>query len=89
MLEKQGNGVVLFCYNNEQLDYTRFAILAATYAKKQLNLPVSVILDDGTRGWMEESHSKELLDALFFWEPQTTIVTILPKKTLSKLIVPK
>ena len=64
MLEKQGNGVVLFCYNNEPLDYTRFAILAATYARKQLKL-LSIITDDGTKGWMEETHSKELLDATF------------------------
>ena len=65
MEDKQGNGVVLFCYNNDQLDYTRFAIVAATYAKKQLKLPVSIIVDDGTKGWMEETHSKELLDATF------------------------
>ena len=65
MSEKQGNGIVLFCYNNDQLDYTRFAIVAATYARKQLKLPVSIITDDGTKGWMEETHSKELLDATF------------------------
>ena len=65
MSEKQGNGIVLFCYNNDQLDYTRFAIVSATYARKQLGLPVSIILDEGTKGWMEETHSKELLDATF------------------------
>ena len=65
MLEKQGNGVVLIAYNNDQLDYTRFAILAATYARKQLKLPVSIITDDGTKKWMEETHSKELLDRTF------------------------
>ena len=38
----------MFCYNNEQLDYIKFAILAASYAKKSMdNIDVTLITDDG------------------------------------------
>ena len=57
MSDKQGKGICLFCYNNEQLDYSRFALLSAVYAKKQLGLPVTIITDDGTQDWMEQNLS--------------------------------
>ncbi|MAI03248.1 MAG: hypothetical protein CMQ75_01800 [Gammaproteobacteria bacterium] len=65
MSEKQGNGICLFCYNNEQLDYSKFAMLASTYAKKHLDLPVTLITDDGTKDWMEQNHSHDEIDACF------------------------
>ena len=65
MSEKQGNGICLFCYNNEQLDYSKFAMLASTYAKKHLDLPVTLITDDGTKDWMEQNHSQDEIDACF------------------------
>lgn len=65
MSQKQGNGICLFCYNNEELDYAKFAILASQYAKKQLNMPVTLITDDGTLEWMNNSHDKDLIESSF------------------------
>ena len=46
MSEKQGNGICMFVYNNEQLDYTKFSIVAALYAKHHMNnIPVTLITD--------------------------------------------
>ena len=65
MSEKQGNGICLFCYNNEELDYAKFAILASQYAKKQLDMPVTLITDDGTLEWMKQSNDKSLVESSF------------------------
>ena len=37
MSEKQGKGICMFVYNNEQLDYTKSSIIAALYAKRNMN----------------------------------------------------
>ena len=66
MSEKQGNGICMFCYNNQQLDYLKFALLAARYAKRSMdNIDVTLITDDGTVTWMEQSHDQELIDKTF------------------------
>lgn len=66
MSDKQGNGVVMFCYNNEQLDYTKFAIIAARHVKRNMpGIPVALITDDGTKGWLLESHDKKVVDDAF------------------------
>lgn len=66
MSDKQGNGVCMFVYNNDQLDYTKFAILAAQYAKKSMNnISVTAITDDGTLGWMQQSVGDEVIDRCF------------------------
>ena len=64
MSEKQGNGICMFCYNNEQLDYGKFAILAATYAKKQIGLPVTIITDTGSKDYLYEKRGAELVDSI-------------------------
>lgn len=58
-------GVCFFAYNNDQLDYVRMAILASKYVKKNLNLPVCLITDEGSESWLEESHSKEIINEAF------------------------
>ena len=58
-------GVCFFAYNNDQLDYVRMAILASKYVKKNLNLPVCLITDEGSESWLEESHSKEVINEAF------------------------
>ena len=57
-------GICMFAYNNEQLDYGHFAILAAKQAKKYLNYPICLICDEGTWAWLQESHDKKLVDSL-------------------------
>lgn len=48
-------GVCFFAYNNEQIDYIKLAILAAAHVKKHLNVPVTVITDEGTYSWLKSS----------------------------------
>ena len=54
-------GVCLFAYNNDQLDYGHFALLAAKQAKTNLQTPVSLITNEGTWAWLNEPHDKALL----------------------------
>ena len=35
-MKKDGNGICMFAYNNEHLDYVKFATLAAKYVKKNM-----------------------------------------------------
>lgn len=57
-------GICMFAYNNDQLDYGHFSLLAAKQAKKYLNYPVCLVCDDGTWAWLNESHDKALVDEL-------------------------
>ena len=66
MSEKKGNGICMFCYNNQQLDYLKFALLAASYAKRSMdNIDITLITDDGTVTWMEQSHDQALIEKTF------------------------
>lgn len=47
-------GVVIFAHNNRTLDYGRMAILSGILAKKNLDVPVSLITDPFTVDWMKE-----------------------------------
>ena len=58
-------GVCFFAYNNDQLDYVKMAILASKYVKKNLNLPVCLITDEGSESWLEETHSKKVIESAF------------------------
>lgn len=58
-------GICFFAYNNDQLDYVKMALTAGKYAKQNLQLPVCLITDEGSASWLEESHSKELINEVF------------------------
>ena len=58
-------GVCMFAYNNEQIDYIKLAILAATHVKKHLGLPVCLITDSGTDSWMTQSVAQNTIDECF------------------------
>lgn len=49
------NGILLFAHNNAQIDYGNLAYIAARYAKKNLNVPISLVTDSGTVRWMIEN----------------------------------
>lgn len=52
-------GVCLFAYNTPQFDYIKLAIVASTYVKKHLNLPVCLITDEhGEKYYDSEIDSK-------------------------------
>lgn len=44
-------GILLFAHNNREIDYVRIASVAARYAKKNLQVPVSLVTDQGTIDW--------------------------------------
>lgn len=48
-------GVVLFAHNSRQVDYALLAVIAGGLAKKNLNVPVSLITDESTIEWMKVS----------------------------------
>lgn len=58
-------GVVLFAYNNPQLDYVKLSILAGKLANKYLKVPVSLITDSSTLAWAKESKVYNLLKDTF------------------------
>ena len=57
-------GICMFAYNNNELDYGHFSLLAAKQAKKHLDIPICLICDEGTWAWLNESHDKSLVDEL-------------------------
>lgn len=48
-------GVLIFAHNNPNVDYGLMAIIAGGLAKKNLNLPVSLVTDKWTIAWMKET----------------------------------
>lgn len=48
-------GIVIIAHNNRDVDYAKMAVVSAKFAKKNLNLPVSLITDDSTIEWMQQS----------------------------------
>jgi len=53
------NGVLIFAHNNPSVDYGLMAIIAGGLAKKNLNVPVSLVTDKYTLEWMTESGNKD------------------------------
>jgi hypothetical protein len=49
------NGVVIFAHNSRQVDYALMALIAGGLAKKNLDVPVSLITDESTLEWMKIS----------------------------------
>lgn len=66
MTEEQTKGVCFFCYNNNQLDYVKFAHISAAFAKKNMNgINTCLITDQGTLEWLETSIDKEFHENCF------------------------
>lgn len=60
IIEKNGNGVCFFAYNNPKIDYLQLAHIAAAYVKQNMkNNNTCLVTDDGTLGWLEQSIDKE------------------------------
>ena len=55
-MTEESKGVCIFAYNNNQLDYTQFAHIAAGYVKRNMkNNKTCLITDEGTYGWLKDS----------------------------------
>jgi len=64
--EKQGNGVCIIAYNNNQLDYVQFAHMTAAHVKANMkNNSTTLITDVGTAAWIEESVPTRIHEACF------------------------
>lgn len=55
------NGILIFAHNNKEIDYGKMSCISASYAKKNLNVPVSLVTDSGTLKYMEKVN-KNLLE---------------------------
>lgn len=52
-------GVLLFCHNNRDIDYALMATIAGGLAKKNLKQSVSVVTDQSTLDWVDESGNEK------------------------------
>lgn len=57
-------GILIYAHNNESVDYALLSIISAGLAKKNLQVPVSLITDNKTVLWMKKSkiyHRAEII----------------------------
>lgn len=59
------NGIIIFAYNSRKVDYAKISLISASLAKKNLGMPVSLITDESTIKWMEESKIYSLAKKIF------------------------
>ena len=63
-MDKNGNGVCIFAYNNEQLDYVKFASVVSKFVKRNMkNNAVALITNEGTEKWMRQSLSQQTMES--------------------------
>lgn len=69
-------GAVIFAHNSREVDYALIAIISGGLAKKNLNIPVSLITDNTTEAWMKESgiyqKASEVFDKIILVEKPKT-----------------
>jgi hypothetical protein len=58
-------GILLYAHNNRTVDYALMAVIAGGLAKKNLQVPVSLITDASTITWMKESNIFNQAERLF------------------------
>jgi hypothetical protein len=66
-------GILIFAFNNEEVNYAKIAYVSATYAKKNLHRPVSLITDNETKNSLlnEYPNATDLFDCII--EVETTL----------------
>lgn len=58
-------GVVIICHNNRFFDYAKMSVISGGLAKKNLGIPVSLITDDSTVEWMNQSGINDIATEIF------------------------
>ena len=58
-------GVIIFAHNSRKVDYSSMALISGGLAKKNLNVPVSLITDQSTLDWITESGNSEKFKQVF------------------------
>ena len=63
---KEESGICMFAYNNEKMDYVRFAHIAAAYVKRNMkNNKTCLITDTGTYTYLKDSIPPDFHDSCF------------------------
>ena len=58
-------GILIYAHNNRTVDYALMAVIAGGLAKKNLQVPVSLITDASTIAWMKESNIFNQAESVF------------------------
>ena len=58
-------GILIYAHNNRTVDYALMAVIAGGLAKKNLQVPVSLITDASTIAWMKESNIFNQAETMF------------------------
>jgi len=58
-------GVLMYAHNNSEIDYLKIACSNALMVKKNLNVPVSLVTDEGSISWAKESLGEDFLNLCF------------------------
>lgn len=58
-------GVLMYAHNNSEIDYFKIACANALMVKKNLDVPVTVVTDDGTLSWANQNLGKEFIEHCF------------------------
>ena len=58
-------GILIYAHNNRTVDYALMAIIAGGLAKKNLQVPVSLVTDTSTIAWMKKSDIFNQAEAMF------------------------
>lgn len=58
-------GILIYAHNNRTVDYALMAIIAGGLAKKNLQVPVSLVTDTSTIAWMKESDIFNQAEVMF------------------------
>jgi hypothetical protein len=57
-MSQQSKGVLLYAHNNEEIDYVKIAAVNAAMIRRNLNVPVTLVSDESTIRWAEQSIPK-------------------------------
>ncbi len=68
-------GIVIYAHNNRKVDYALMSLISGGLAKKNLQVPVSLITDPSTVDWMKESGIFEQATQVF----ENLIITTRPE----------
>ena len=76
-------GILIFAHNSRDIDYALMSLISAKFAKKNLQVPVSLVVDKFTVEWMQTSDiynlSQEIFDKIIYLE-NGSIVSVESKK---------
>jgi hypothetical protein len=58
-------GVLMYAYNNPEIDYFKIACANALMIRKNLQVPVSIVTDEGSVNWAKEALTEEFVNHCF------------------------